>query len=186
MTALVVRVALLKSTKNFAGSSRVWPSQSVTSLTLQRKLNNPMSELVLEPGQFALPEAIQPVSAPAEDADNDEKATMLPEPTGWKLLCAVPDISEKIDGTELDLVKASSVMRQEEHATTVLFVLKVGPDAYKDTTKFPAGAWCKAGDFVLVRTYSGTRFKIFGKEFRLINDDQVDAVVQDPRGLTRA
>jgi len=113
-----------------------------------------MSELALEPGQFALPEAIQPVDAPAEDANNDEKATMLPE--------------------------------QEEHATTVLFVLKVGPDAYKDTTKFPAGAWCKAGDFVLVRTYSGTRFKIFGKEFRLINDDQVDAVVQDPRGLTRA
>jgi co-chaperonin GroES (HSP10) len=77
-------------------------------------------------------------------------------------------------------------MRQEEHATTVLFVLRVGPDAYKDPTKFPAGAWCKEGDFVLVRTYSGTRFKIFGKEFRLINDDQVDAVVQDPRGLTRA
>ena len=145
-----------------------------------------MSELVLEPGQFALPEAIQPVSAPAEDASNDEKATALPEPTGWKLLCAVPDISEKIDGTELDLVKPGTYMRQEEHATTVLFVLKVGPDAYKDTTKFPAGAWCKEGDFVLVRTYSGTRFKIFGKEFRLINDDQVDAVVQDPRGLTRA
>jgi len=186
MTVLVVRVAILTSTKNFAEPFRVWLSQSVTSSTLQRKLKNPMSELALEPGQFALPEAIQPVDAPAEDANNDEKATMLPEPTGWKLLCAVPDISEKIDGTELDLVKASSVMRQEEHATTVLFVLKVGPDAYKDTTKFPAGAWCKAGDFVLVRTYSGTRFKIFGKEFRLINDDQVDAVVQDPRGLTRA
>ena len=145
-----------------------------------------MSELVLEPGQFALPEAIQPVNAPAEDADNDEKATMLPEPTGWKLLCAVPPVSEKIDGTALDLVRDTSSMKQEESATTVLFVMKVGPDAYKDTTKFPAGAWCKAGDFVLVRTYSGTRFKIFGKEFRLINDDQVDAVVQDPRGLTRA
>ena len=145
-----------------------------------------MSELVLEPGQFALPEAIQPVNAPAEDADNDEKATMLPEPTGWKLLCAVPDISEKIDGTELDLVKASSVMRQEEHATTVLFVMRVGSDAYKDKTKFPSGAWCKEGDFVLVRTYSGTRFKIFGKEFRVINDDMVECVVQDPRGVTRA
>ena len=71
-------------------------------------------------------------------------------------------------------------------ATTVLFVIKVGADAYKDTAKFPNGAWCKEGDFVLVRTYSGTRFKIYGKEFRLINDDQVDAVVQDPRGLTRA
>jgi hypothetical protein len=59
-------------------------------------------------------------------------------------------------------------------------------DPIIDTTKFPNGAWCKEGDFILVRTYSGTRFKIFGKEFRLINDDQVDAVVQDPRGLTRA
>ena len=145
-----------------------------------------MSELVLELGQFALPEVIQPVEAPAEDATNEEKATMLPTPTGWKILCAVPDISEKIDGTELDLIKATATLRQEEHATTVLFVVDVGPDAYKDQTKFPAGAWCQKGDFVLVRTYSGTRFKIFGKEFRLINDDQVDAVVQDPRGLTRA
>ena len=145
-----------------------------------------MSELVLEPGQYALPEAIQPVDAPAPDATNEEKATMLPEPTGWKLLCAVPEVDEKIAGTSLDLVRDAATMRQEESATTVLFVLKVGPDAYKDQTKFPGGPWCKAGDFVLVRTYSGTRFKIFGKEFRLINDDQVDAVVQDPRGLTRA
>ena len=145
-----------------------------------------MNDTVLEPGQYALPEAIQPVDAPADDATNEEKATMLPEPTGWKLLCAVPPVSEKIDGTALDLVRDTSSMKQEESATTVLFVMKVGPDAYKDQTKFPAGAWCGVGDFVLVRTYSGTRFKIFGKEFRLINDDQVDAVVQDPRGLTRA
>jgi co-chaperonin GroES (HSP10) len=144
-----------------------------------------MSETALEPGQFALPE-IQPIDAPASDATNEEKATMLPTPTGWKILCAVPPVSEKIAGTELDLVRDTATMRQEEHATTVLFVLKVGPDAYKDSTKFPAGAWCKEGDFVLVRTYSGTRFKIYGKEFRLINDDQVDAVVDDPRGLTRA
>jgi co-chaperonin GroES (HSP10) len=145
-----------------------------------------MSEITLEPGQFALPEAVVQLDAPPVDATNEEKATMLPTPTGWKILCAVPDVSEKIDGTELDLVKATSVIRQEEHATTVLFVLKVGPDAYRDSTKFPAGAWCKEGDFILVRTYSGTRFKIYGKEFRLINDDQVDAVVDDPRGLTRA
>jgi co-chaperonin GroES (HSP10) len=77
-------------------------------------------------------------------------------------------------------------MRQEEHATTVLFVMRLGPDAYKDTTKFPSGAWCKEGDFVLVRTYTGTRMKIFGKEFRVIYDDQVECVVQDPRGITRA
>ena len=111
---------------------------------------------------------------------------MLFRSTGWKLLCAVPEVSDKIDGTELDLVKASSTMRQEETATTVLFVLKVGPDAYKDKEKFPSGPWCKEGDFILVRTYTGTRVKIFGKEFRVINDDQVDCVVQDPRGITRA
>ena len=127
---------------------------------------------------------IQPKDEPEADASNEDKATMLPEPTGWKILCIVPDVSQTFDNSSL--IKADTYMRQEEHATTVLFVLKVGPDAYKDTNKFPNGAWCKPGDFVLVRTYSGTRFKIFGKEFRLINDDQVDAVVQDPRGLTRA
>ena len=143
------------------------------------------SGLILPPG-IALPPGIQPVDKPDEDADNETKAESLPTPTGWKLLCVVPEVDEKIAGTSLDLVRDAATMRQEEHATTVLFVLRVGPDAYKDQTKFPTGAWCKAGDFVLVRTYSGTRFKIFGKEFRLLNDDQVDAVVQDPRGLTRA
>ena len=155
-------------------------------MTLHRKLNNQMSDLDLSPGAFALPEPIQPLDAPEAEANDEMKATQLPLPTGWKILCAVPDISERVDGTSLDLVRPIESMRQEETATTVLFVLKVGPDAYNDTAKFPNGAWCKEGDFVLVRTYSGTRFKIFGKEFRLINDDQVDAVVQDPRGLTRA
>lgn len=143
-----------------------------------------MSELNLEPGAFALPEAIQTSEAPAQDATSEEKARQLPDPTGWKILCAVPDVVETFEGSSI--FKAGAFMKQEEHATTVLFVVKVGPDAYKDKTKFPAGAWCKEGDFVLVRTYSGTRFKIYGKEFRLLNDDQVDAVVQDPRGLTRA
>lgn len=144
-----------------------------------------MSEILLPPG-IALPKHIQPIEAPEEDADNETKASALPEPTGWKLLCIVPEVDQKIAGTTLDLVRDAATMRQEEHATTVLFVLRMGPDAYKDKTKFPSGPWCKQGDFVLVRTYTGTRFKIFGKEFRLINDDQVDCVVQDPRGITRA
>ena len=144
-----------------------------------------MSEILLPPG-IALPKHIQPVEAPDEDADNDTKASALPTPTGWKLLCIVPEVDQKIAGTTLDLVRDTATMRQEEHATTVLFVLRMGPDAYKDTAKFPSGAWCKEGDFVLVRTYSGTRFKIFGKEFRILNDDQVECVVQDPRGITRA
>lgn len=144
-----------------------------------------MSEILLPPG-IALPKHIQPIETPDEDADNDTKASALPTPTGWKLLCIVPEVDQKIAGTTLDLVRDTATMRQEEHATTVLFVLRMGPDAYKDKTKFPSGPWCKEGDFVLVRTYSGTRFKIFGKEFRILNDDQVECVVQDPRGITRA
>ena len=144
-------------------------------------MNDP--QLILPPG-VSLPKPIQPADAPEEGATDGQKARLLPEPTGWKLLCAVPDVSDTFENSSI--VKAETFMKQEEHATTVLFVLKVGPDAYKDQTKFPTGPWCKEGDFILVRTYSGTRFKIFGKEFRLINDDQVDAVVDDPRGLTRA
>lgn len=166
--------------------------QSVTYSTLLRKLKNQMSNLTLEPGSFALPEAIhnaihKPIhlaDAPAAEATDEEKARQLPEPRGWKILCAVPDVVETFENSAI--VKAGAFMKQEEHATAVLFVVSVGPDAYKDTAKFPGGPWCKAGDFILVRTYSGTRFKIYGKEFRLINDDMVDAVVQDPRGLTRA
>ena len=143
------------------------------------------SGLILPPG-IALPKHIQPVDAPEDDMDDEAKATALPTPVGHKLLCIVPEVSEKIDGTTLDLVRDTASMRQEEHATTVLFVLRMGPSAYKDAERFPTGAWCKEGDFVLVRTYTGTRFKIFGKEFRIINDDSVEAVVQDPRGITRA
>lgn len=129
-----------------------------------------------------MPLTIQPVEKP-EVQTQEKKASQLPEPTGYKLLCVVPDVSETFENS--GIVKAESFMRSEEHGTTVLFVLKVGPDAYKDKEKFPSGAWCKEGDFVLVRTYSGTRFKIHGKEFRLLNDDQIDAVVDDPRGITR-
>ena len=143
-----------------------------------------MSNFSLEPGSFALPEAIQSADAPAVEATADEKARQLPDPTGWKILCAVPDVVETFENSSI--VKAGQFMKQEEHATTVLFVVKVGPDAYKDTTKFPSGPWCKEGDFVLVRTYSGTRLKIYGKEFRIINDDMVDSTVQYPRGITRA
>jgi co-chaperonin GroES (HSP10) len=66
------------------------------------------------------------------------------------------------------------------------FVVSMGPDAYSDDKKFPTGPWCKEGDFVMFRSYSGTRFKVMGEEFRLINDDTVEAVVDDPRGYSRA
>ena len=114
---------------------------------------------------------------------NEEKAKQLPNPTGYRILCAIPEQEKEY---ESGIIKAELTVHNEELLTTVLFVVKLGADCYKDEKRFPNGAWCKEGDFVLVRTYSGTRFKIFGKEFRIINDDMVECVVQDPRGVTRA
>jgi co-chaperonin GroES (HSP10) len=113
----------------------------------------------------------------------EEKAKQLPDPVGYKLLCMVPNIEQKYEG---GILKADETVRVEELTTVVLFVVKLGEGAYKDPARFPSGAWCKEGDFVLVRAYAGTRVKIHGTEFRIINDDTVEAVVQDPRGISRA
>jgi len=116
----------------------------------------------------------------------EEKAKQLPDPKTFRLLCVVPEAMEEYADSEAGLVKSSQSMMYEEVLTPVLFVVKIGPDAYTDKTRFPNGPSCKVGDFVIVRPNSGTRLKIHGREFRIINDDSVEAVVQDPRGITRA
>nr|ASN63501.1 co-chaperonin GroES [uncultured virus] len=113
----------------------------------------------------------------------DEKAKQLPEPAGYHILVAMPEAEEKY---ESGIFKADETRRFEEVLATVFFVVKMGPDCYKDEKRFPTGPWCKEGDFILARPNSGTRLKIHGREFRLINDDTVEAVVQDPRGISRA
>ena len=113
----------------------------------------------------------------------EQKAKQLPDPSGYRILCALPEVEKKFDS---GLLKADITVHHEELLTTVLFVLKMGPDCYKDATRFPSGPWCKEGDFVLVRPHAGTRVKIHGREFRIINDDSVEGIVEDPRGISRA
>ncbi len=117
------------------------------------------------------------------DQPAEEKAKQLPTPSGYHILVALPESEETY---ESGLVKADETRRYEEILSTVFFVVALGPDCYKDPVKFPTGPWCKMGDFILARPNSGTRLKIQGREFRLINDDSVEAVVQDPRGISRA
>ena len=112
----------------------------------------------------------------------EQKAKQLPDPSGYRILCAIPEIDNTY---ESGLLKADITKQHEELLTTVLFVIKMGPDCYKDPTRFPSGPWCKEGDFVLVRPHAGTRLKIHGREFRIINDDSVEGVVEDPRGISR-
>ena len=116
------------------------------------------------------------------NTEQNEKAKQLPTPCGYRILCAVPEIK---DTYESGLLKADKTITHEELLTTVLFTMRLGPDCYADKEKFPTGPWCKEGDFVLVRPHTGTRVVIHGREFRLINDDSVEATVDDPRGIRR-
>ena len=116
------------------------------------------------------------------DKSNEEKATQLPKPSGYRILCAIPEMEKEY---ESGILKADETVRVEETLTTVLFVVDLGPDCYADKARFPSGAWCKKGDFVLVKPYAGSRLVIHGREFRMINDDSVEGVVDDPRGIKR-
>ena len=116
------------------------------------------------------------------EATAEDKAKQLPKPSGYHILCAIPEVEKEF---ESGIIKADETLHHEEVLTTVLFVVELGPDCYKDTTRFPSGPWCKQGDFILVRPTTGSRILIHGREFRLINDDSVEAVVQDPRGIKR-
>jgi co-chaperonin GroES (HSP10) len=132
-----------------------------------------MSEILLTDGNTVteLPET------------EEEKARQVPDPVTYHILCMVPKADDEY---ESGLLKAGQTMHYEELLSPVLFVAKMGPDAYRDPLRFPSGPSCKVGDFVLVRPNTGTRLKIHGTEWRLINDDSVEAVVQDPRGVKRA
>ena len=113
---------------------------------------------------------------------NEEKATQLPKPSGYRILCAIPEVEKEHDG---GILKADETVRYEELLTPVLFVVDLGPDCYANKDKFPTGPWCKKGDFILVRPNVGTRLVIHGREFRIIYDDTVEGVVDDPRGIKR-
>ncbi len=131
-----------------------------------------------KPGEVAFME-------PEEQQEHEEitSPTQLPDPKGYRILCAVPQIKDKY---ESGIIKADKVKQVEENATVVLYVLKMGDLCYKDEQKFPTGAWCGIGDFVITPAYTGTRIKIHGVEFRIVNDDSIQAVVDNPVGYSRA
>jgi co-chaperonin GroES (HSP10) len=116
-------------------------------------------------------------------SEHAKLASQLPKPTGYHILCAVPEIVEKFDNSEL--IKPDITVANESILTMVLFVVDLGPDCYNDPIKFPSGPWCQKGDFILCRSYTGMRLNIHGKEFALITDDSVIGTAEDPRGIRR-
>lgn len=130
-------------------------------------------------------EALATVSSVGVESTDKEarNAHQLPDPKGYKILINLPEPEEATEG---GILKAQQTIEREEVGSIVGFVMKLGADAYQDKKRFPNGPYCKEGDFIIMRSYSGTRFLVHGKEFRLINDDSVEAVVEDPRGVMKA
>ncbi len=133
---------------------------------------------VAAPPEEIVDRAILPI-----DEDEENFASQLPEPKGYKLLITLPEVEESTEG---GIIKSLKSQDEESIATVVGWVMQMGPDAYVDFARFPSGPYCQVGDWVVFRAFSGTRIKIHGREFRLINDDTVEAVVEDPRGVERA
>lgn len=109
--------------------------------------------------------------------------SQLPVPVGYRILIALPTLDDTFAS---GLLKADVTKHQEALLSMVGLVLDMGAQAYADKDRFSTGPWCKVGDYVMFRSNSGTRFKFNGVEYRLLNDDSIEAVVSDPRAISRA
>ena len=114
---------------------------------------------------------------------DEEIDAQLPKPVGYRLLIAMPTV-DKTYGS--GIIKADKTMHEERILTVVGYVVDMGEQCYADKDRFPSGPWCKPGDCVVFRANSGTRLMVNGTEYRLMNDDSIEAVVADLRGISRA
>jgi co-chaperonin GroES (HSP10) len=119
-----------------------------------------------------------------EEQTQAELEASIPKPVGYRLLIALPNVEETFGDS--GIVKAVKTVREEYILSTIGLVLDVGEQAYSDPDRFPNGPWCKPGDYVMFRANTGTRFKIGDQEYRLMNDDSVEAVVPNPKAISRA
>ena len=120
---------------------------------------------------------------PKQETTEEDFENQLPTPVGYRLLIAMPEVDDTYG--ESGIIKSSKEMHNEYIMSTIGLVLDMGEQAYSDKERFPTGPWCKQGDYVMFRMNTGTRFKVGGVEYRLMNDDSIEAVVADPRCVTR-
>ena len=118
-----------------------------------------------------------------KEVTEEELENQLPTPVGYRVLVAMPEVEDTYG--ESGIIKSSKEVQMDTVMSTIGLVLDMGSQAYSDKERFPTGPWCKQGDYVMFRMNTGTRFKVNGVEYRLMNDDSIEAVVSDPRGVTR-
>ena len=108
----------------------------------------------------------------------------LPKPVGYRVLVALPQQKDTYEGS--NILKTDTAKRHDHIMSIMGLVMDMGEQAYADKDRFPTGAWCKQGDYVMFRANTGTRFTVNGLEYRLMNDDSIEAVIADPTGIKRA
>lgn len=136
--------------------------------------------MMTEQIKIEVPEEVKQKISSAVTPEIDWEST-LPKPAGYRILIALPDVEDYYKGTTL--LKSENEKRRDYITSIMGLVLDMGSEAYKDEERYPSGPWCKVGDYVMFRMNTGTRFTVSGKEFRLMNDDSIEAVIDDPRGI---
>ena len=119
--------------------------------------------------------------AQAEKKKNEVEK--IPQPSGWRMVLFPLKLQGKTKG---GVLLTDDTVTESQVTTNICKVLKMGPECYKDKEKFPSCPWCKEGDWVLITRYAGSRIRIDGGELRIINDDEILAVVDDPRDILPA
>jgi len=122
-------------------------------------------------------------AVPIPQMDEEELDKLIPKPVGYHILIVIPQAEETFGDS--GLLKASTTIQHDSILSMIGLVLELGDQAYADKDRFPSGPWCKAGDYVMFRPNSGTRFKVAGKECRILNDDSIEAVVPHPQAIDR-
>jgi len=111
---------------------------------------------------------------------NIPEASKLPKPTGWRLLVLPHRGQGKTKG---GVILSDKIVEEAQIATNVGLVLAIGPDAYNDKERFPNGPWCKKDDWVIFARYAGSRLNIEGGELRILNDDEILGITDDPESI---
>lgn len=157
---------------------------------MTKKLFVPDRVAVAKGASSDVPPAIQKAYSEQEGQtkNNEDPSTLetsaierLPQPVGYRLLVIPYYMAPK---TKAGIYIPDKTRDRESFATVAAYVVKMGPDAYKDEAKFPSGPWCHEKSWVLMGRYAGNRFKVDGLEVRLINDDNIIGTILDPSDIS--
>ena len=117
---------------------------------------------------------------PKTKEEQEEYINSLPDPSGYRLLIRPFAGPQKTKG---GILLADTTIETIQATTVVGLVIKMGNLCYRDKEKFPLGAWCKVGEFIMYGRYAGSRFKNKWGEHRILNDDEIIGVIKNPEDI---